>query len=90
MPISQPIAFSPLFLKNNDFFCLALFGNFGGYLGIFDNWLANLDPVIGYHHQHITQIYIIPNIAVEFLYTNLITTRNLILFSACTNYCIHI
>jgi len=83
------IALTSFFLENEDFLRLSLLGNPGDNLGILQNRTANLGIFTINDHQDIIQLNNITNIAIYFLYSQLVSTSYLILLSAGTYYCIH-
>jgi len=83
------IALTSFFLENEDFLRLPLLGNPGDNLGILQNRTANLGIFTINDHQDIIQLNDIPNIAIYFLYSQLVSTSYLILLSTGTYYRIH-
>jgi len=89
MTVFNLIALTSFFLENENLLRLPLLGNPGDNLGILQNRTANLGIFTINDHQDIIQLNDIPNIAVYFLYSQLVSTSYLILLSTGTYYCIH-
>ena len=80
----------PFFLENKNFFRATLFCDFRNDLHRLEDGLTYAYLVTINHHQHIFEMNGIADIAIEFLNTQLISTGNLILFSASSYYRIHL
>ncbi len=90
MPPLQAVSLTALFLEHDNLLGSTLFSNLCCNLGVFQDRLADLDIVAIDDHQHLGEINTLTDIALKFFNSNLISTCNLVLLTAGTNYGIHI
>jgi hypothetical protein len=89
MALLQGISLTTLLFKDNDFFAFVLLDDGGGNLGALNNGLAYFHGLAVSHHENIGELHDITNLAGEFFNPQTISRRNLILFAAGTNNCVH-
>ena len=68
---------------------LAVLDDLSCYGSAVNIWSANLDTVVSANYHYLIESNSVLSVYVQLLYENLITRLNLILLSACFNYCVH-
>ena len=73
MAIFAPIIFSPMFLKNNNFFASQLLRNLAGYSAIIQVWIAYLDRIAFPTNKNLIETNGLTYITIQLFYFDDIT-----------------